>query len=371
MISLEGASNVTIQGVTIEAVRGTAITMNDCSQTRIAGCTFKNLGNRAVSITGGRENGVIGSDVYHCGDGGVTLTGGDRRTLTPAGHYAVNNHIHHFSRWSICYRPAVTINGVGHRVAHNLIHDSPHMAIGLSGNEHVIEFNEIHTVCMDTDDAGAFYMGRDWTWRGNVVRHNYFHNIGAYDGKVGVQSVYLDDWASGTTVYGNLFHRAGRGILIGGGRDNAVENNVFVDCNPAIHVDSRGLGWAKNYFDGTTTTLTDRLSEIPYREPPWSTMYPELLTLYDDEPAVAKGNVIRRNISVGGRWLALLDGLTDQVVRIENNLVEVDPGFVDAERKDFRLREDSPAWQTGFKPLPLEKIGPYQDHLRASWPVRK
>jgi hypothetical protein len=49
------------------------------------------------------------------------------------------------------------------------------MAIGLGGNEHLIQGNEIHSVCTDTDDVGAFYMGRDYTCRGNIVRYNYFH----------------------------------------------------------------------------------------------------------------------------------------------------------------------------------------------------
>lgn len=36
--------------------------------------------------------------------------------------------------------------------------------------------------------------------------------------------------------------------------------------------------------------------------------------------------------------------------------------------RDFRLRADSPAFQLGFKAIPFEKIGLYQDELRASWP---
>ena len=46
-----------------------------------------------------------------------------------------------------------------------------------------------------------------------------------------------------------------------------------------------------------------------------------------------------------------------------------DPRFVDAEHDDYRLRPDSPAWKLGFKPIPVEKIGPYASELRASWPI--
>ena len=46
-----------------------------------------------------------------------------------------------------------------------------------------------------------------------------------------------------------------------------------------------------------------------------------------------------------------------------------DPLFVNADKDDYRLNSDSPAFKLGFKPIPVEKIGPYQDELRASWPI--
>ena len=64
--------------------------------------------------------------------------------------------------------------GVGSRVSHNYIHDAPHAGILLSGNNHVIELNELTRLCLETGDVGGFYMGRNWEERGNVVRYNYF-----------------------------------------------------------------------------------------------------------------------------------------------------------------------------------------------------
>ena len=46
-----------------------------------------------------------------------------------------------------------------------------------------------------------------------------------------------------------------------------------------------------------------------------------------------------------------------------------DPKFVDPAKRDYRLQPDSPALKLGFQPIPLEKIGPHQDPLRASWPI--
>ena len=369
MISMQDVSHVTLRGLALSFNRGTAVAVTGGSHNRIAGCKLSNVGGDAVVVKGGDHHEVVGCDIDRIGDSGISLRGGDREKLTPCGHAAINNHVHNYSRTRRTYRTAVSVAGVGCRVAHNLIHDAPHMALGLSGNEHVIEFNEIHDVCMETDDAGAFYMGRDWTWRGNAIRHNYFHHIGRFKSHVGTQAIYLDDWASGTTVFGNVCYKVFRAVLVGGGRNNTVENNVFVDCDIAVHVDSRGLGWAKYYFDSTNNTLVKRLAAMPYKKPPWSTRYPELLTLYRDEPALAKYNRVVRNIAVDNRkWIDLRNGLTDKIVHIEDNLVDVDPHFVDAERGDFRVSSDSPALAKGFKPIPFDKIGLYVDELRTSLP---
>jgi hypothetical protein len=125
-----------------------------------------------------------------------------------------------------------------------------------------------------------------------------------------------------------------------------------------VHVDSRGLGWAKNYFDGTTPTLFDRLNAMPYKQPPWSKRYPQLLTLCEDEPALAKYNKVVHNIMFDcEKWLDLRDGLTDKIVQVKNNLFDQDPLFVDPKNEDFRLQPDSPAFEKGFEKIPMEKIG--------------
>lgn len=48
-----------------------------------------------------------------------------------------------------------------------------------------------------------------------------------------------------------------------------------------------------------------------------------------------------------------------------------DPMFVDPANDDFRLQPGSPAFQLGFKAIPVDRIGLYQDGLRASWPIRE
>lgn len=374
LVTLKDVSHVTLRDLVFEATRGSAVTLSGGAHCRLAGCTFRNLGDLAASIEGGTEHEITGCDVYDTGEGALAVSGGDRKTLALCNHAVVNNDLTRFNRWSRTYHPGVLVSGVGIRIAGNHIHDAPHNAILMSGNDHLVEYNEIDHVCRETGDAGAIYMGRNLTMRGTRIRYNHFHDLraGGLEGGKGfteVMAVYLDDCFCGTEIYGNLFVRAGRAAMIGGGRDNTIENNVFIDCNPAIHVDARGKSWAKSWFNGQDPFLMDGLKEVPYDRPPYSVQYPQLPGILTDDPAQPKGNRIVRNIRSGGRWADLLDRLTPEQAGIGENFTEGDPGFVAPEKGDFRLKPDAPARKIGFQPIPFEKIGPRRDEYRRRLPA--
>ena len=378
MLTMKDVSHVALRGFTIEAVRGTAITISGGEENRVAGCTIRNVGGWATTVSGGRGHGVLGCDMYRMGGGGISLNGGNRTTLTPAGHFAENNHIHHYARVKRVYQPGITLQGGGNRASHNLIHNAPHMGMGFGGNDHLIEFNEIHSVCYESNDAGAIYTGRNWTMRGTVIRHNYLHHINGFRGR-GCVGVYLDDMFGGTEISGNLFYRVTRAAFIGGGRDCIVKNNLFVDCNPSLHIDARALGWAHGHADMWIKEGREKgtLSGIRYKEPPYSERYPKLVKILDDEPAAPKGNRVSCNVSFGGKWDGV-QGSARKYQTIENNLVDVDPKLATPDRigegkqpraVDFALEPDSPAWAIGFEKIPVDRIGVYKDATRASWPV--
>jgi len=101
-------------------------------------------------------------------------------------------------RWSKCYVPAIHLQGVGMLATQNLIRHHPHCGILYWGNDHVIELNEIHHVALETGDVGAIYTGRDYTFRGNRIRHNYIHHLGGVG--MGSMGAYMDDCVSGTEI---------------------------------------------------------------------------------------------------------------------------------------------------------------------------
>ncbi|MCE5276910.1 MAG: right-handed parallel beta-helix repeat-containing protein [Planctomycetaceae bacterium] len=350
LIKLSGASHVTVEGLTLEACRNAAVMIEGGQGVRISGCQIRNTGRAGVVIASGTDHGVGGCQISNTGTVGISIAGGDRKTLTPAGNWAADNHIHHFSRLQRTYAPAVSLQGVGNRVSHSLIHDAPHCAVLFGGNENVIEFNEFHSVCQETGDVGVIYTGRDWTVRGNVIRHNYIHDVKG-PGVYGAQGVYLDDCASGTIVRGNVFVKVQRALQIGGGRDNVIENNLVVDCPASLAFDNRGLGWMKHHV-GKDGVMPKRLTDMPYKTPPWSTKYPPLLTLLGDEPGSPKGNVVRHNVIAAAGAMQLAGEVTRYGTVSDNLVLKTAPKLPLAPASE--VFKKLPA----FKPIPFDQIGP-------------
>jgi len=95
----------------------------------------------------------------------------------------------------------------------------------------------------------------------------------------------------------------------------------------------------------------------------WPSEAVKLLEILYDEPAAPKGNLVARNISHGGRW----DGVRSEArsyVTFRDNLVNEDPHFKGTPPETFELREESPAYKLGFRPIPFERIGLQNDAYR-------
>lgn len=322
LLAFEDVSHMRFGGFRIEGARRQAIRVTGGEFVEITNCTVRDIGGDGIAVQGGRYHVVRGCTLHDLGGGGISLSGGDRATLKSGHHKALDNHIHDYGQWYRMYHAAIHLNGVGLLASGNYIHDAPHMAIEFSGNDHVIENNEIHDVCLESNDAGAMYAGRDWTMRGTVIRNNYLHNITGFRDK-GCVGVYLDDMFCGTRIEQNLFFRVTRAAFIGGGRDNTLMGNVFVDCQPALHVDDRALGWAA---DTVPTTMMERYRAMPVDSPVWHEQYPEMLDILNDDPAAPKGNVVVGNLSVGGRWDEISKG-AKSLLQMHDNVVLTDSGL--------------------------------------------
>lgn len=364
MINIQEASFITVRALWLECARGHAIAIKSGEGNLIAGCRLRLIGNYAVWIEGGKGHGVLSSDIENTGDGGVWLAGGDRMTLEPGGHFVENCHFQKQGRWSLCYVPSIIISGVGQRAVHNLIHDHPHCPILYSGNDHHIEFNEIHHVALETGDVGAIYSGRDWTFRGNWIRYNFIHHVGGVG--MGAMGVYMDDCVSGTEIFGNIFYEVKRAVFLGGGRDHRVENNIFVGCHPAVEIDGRGLDKSPVWSNMVYQFMKQQLLAVP--QGLYRSRYPAIADLdryYQTAAGVPPENVrVVRNICSGSEWLKVGWHADPALIEVHDNFVDKNPGFVSPERMDFRLKKDAAALGSGFVPIPQDKIGLYRDEYR-------
>ncbi|OGV74999.1 MAG: hypothetical protein A3K19_12145 [Lentisphaerae bacterium RIFOXYB12_FULL_65_16] len=379
VIAVDAVSNVVLHGLTIEAGRQHGVVVKDGENVLLAGCTVRDMGCKGADIAGGRGHALVGCDLAYLGNAGVTLTGGDLPTLRSSEHVVENCHIHHFANWNRgAYQPGIGVKGVGVRMSNNLIHDAPHQAFLLCGNDHVTEYNEIHDVTHEAGDAGMWYMYGDvaaLAERGNVVRYNYWHHqphnetLGKYH-CVCHMGVYIDNVNGGVTVYGNVFSRidVDAGAVFFGGSDDIVENNVFHRCRSGINMEDRSWVYAKAYKG-----IDAYMAKMKVTEPPWSVRYPRLTTIKpqtEDLTLIVRGNVAARNIGMDCGKFIYGNATTMRYARIERNWEKGDPGFRDADGGDFELKPDAPVLATClFEPLPFKAMGLYNDELRASWPV--
>lgn len=358
LITLDNVSHVEFTGLRLGEARRRALEASGGDAVRLADCTVTNVENDAVVIRGGTNHIVERCEFDRLGGSAISMDGGDRKTLTPAGHIARNNHIQDFGQWFRMYHAGISIGGVGITVAHNHIHNAPHMAVFFNGNDFTIEYNEIHDVCLESNDAGAIYAGRDWTMRGTKVQYNYMYNVTGFEDR-GCVGVYLDDMFCGVEISNNLFYRVTRAAFIGGGRDVIVANNVFVDCRPAFWGDNRAQGWAS---DTVPTTMMDRLNAMPYKDELWSKRYPELVNILNDDPPAPKGNVIARNVALGGKW-ADYSKQTGAYLKFDDNLELGDdavPAIADPKHpKSEELVKglEGKPLPKGFEPLPIAQMG--------------
>ncbi|KAG2373017.1 hypothetical protein C9374_012960 [Naegleria lovaniensis] len=274
-------------------VRGNAIYSWNSHYIVVNNSIISNVGAIGLSLLGCRNCLVTNNEIFQIGKGGVIVTGppSDRAKLIPSNNFISNNLIHSFSRVGKVYRPAVRIEGVGAKVTHNYFFNGDHAALMLIGNNHEVSFNKIHDVVKTSDDAGAIYMGRDWTTRGNVVKYNFIYRVRGLTW--GAACIYLDDVFSSAIVFGNVLYDCNRGVIVGGGRHNQVQNNIFIRNWSSIRIDARGLQWND---DEWRRSIWNNLWAVPFNSSLWEQAYPELARILDGNPFEPFGNVVSNNL---------------------------------------------------------------------------
>ena len=362
MITIDNANYLTLRGLTLQGSRGHGVEAWGDHNT-IEACLIRNISGTGIRMVG-YNNLIASNEITRTGIGGVYIEGGDFETLTPGNNWVYNNHIHHWGELDGIH--GIQVRGVGQHISHNEMHDYIDVAVNYYGNNHIIEYNVIHDVSLETTDGGAIYCGRSWTMYGNVVRYNCIYNVG--DGSFSFPNgIYCDDGLSGQQIYGNLIINVpSDGIKLGGGHDNEIWGNIIINCESPIH----GVGslYEQNIQD---TLLPEFLNSFKDNDA-WKKAYPILQQLYWDEsrpddpylvmhPARNKTN---GNICINTK--GFFGTVDDNIAKYSDfsgnatyKMEVIDQIFVDPANGDYRLPEDSIVYELipDFQQLPIEKMG--------------
>jgi len=236
------------------------------------------------------------------------------------------------------------------------MHDSPGVVILLHGNDHLIEYNEVHHGIMVGDDMGAFYMGRNPTERGNVLRYNYWHDCGPDHHTYGL---YFDDCGGdGSVIFGNIFRNVGfsGSVFVNGGCDFTIENNIFIDSPSKQNGALRGNPSAANLqWSNNVARFTPILEGMPLDTSPWKERYPQLVDYlaFKNATGTTRGLLFSRNLLINSTANPFKFTMTN------NWSTTGDPGFVDLAKGDYALKPDAEVFKQipGFEPIPFDKIG--------------
>ncbi len=357
MIAMNNVANIRIDGFTFDLARYNGISMKNCENCLVSGCTVKRFAGNGISINGGSKCGIISCDIFTIGRRGTEVIGGDRETLTPGEHFVENCRIYDFGRIDRTYTPAIQLEGVGNRVAHNEMFNCPSSVMRIEGNDHIIEYNNVHNAVQESDDQGSMELFGNPTYRGVIFRYNKFNTIGKTGNEHAIHgqaAIRFDDAISGMQVYSNIFYKSSNGnfgaIQINSGRDNIIDNNIFVECKKGV----TGRWNSGNHF--WQMIATKSAPKYFFTNDLYQSRYPAITNMMDNKGT----NFLWRNIfyKVDNSVIANFDAM-------DNRIFTTDPGFVNAEKGEYNIKPDAEFYKkTGFNPIPIDEIGLYTDNYR-------
>lgn len=335
LLKIAGLENVTLENLEFSNSLGDGVVVENSTDITLTGIRFRFLGGDAATVMESSQSTITKGRFFQIGKSAITLNGGSRERLEKGNLVASDNVIESYGTQQRAHSYAIRLAGVGNQAVSNSIEDSPHQGIQLQGNDHLVQGNALQGLGYDSGDAGAIYIGRDWTERGNVIAGNYIRGFRPRP-PLGGQAIYLDDLASGVTIESNVLDDVDRGVLLSGGRDNIIRNNIIRHCREAFRVSNAGMMIPAYQGPPVGGVLGQRLAAMPYQSPVWVKAYPRLATILLQDPLAPEGNVIEGNTLMD----CPVGVINDEVVRrgdVSNN---------------HELPGDNRSQGNGFKNLP-------------------
>jgi hypothetical protein len=335
----------------------------------IEACEFTRLGEHAVSLREGCSSNVVRQCHMHdLGGGGVYLSEGAPAKTNDGyltAHNTVDNNFIHDG--GLIYRAAcgVFLGGSAsyNQITHNDICDLSWMGVHLGWSwtgrspaythHNEVGYNHIHHIGNGVlnDIGGIYTLGVS---PGTVLHHNRIHDVSRFErGREGYGGwgIYLDAGSSEIRVENNVVYDTRDGGLhlhcYAFPYGDVVTNNIFAFSQDAELVRNAVMEHEQRH------ALLER-----------NIVYGPTLRMVGGGNWKAKSNFSADNNcywstatnapDFGGRMFAAW-----QAEGRDPHSLIADPGFVDAPRRDFRLRPGSPALALGFQPIDISPAGLY------------
>ncbi len=347
----EKCNYLTIKDIDVRYVRGDGMVFLNCNNLAIFNCSVKNGSGYGIKIMGGEKHFINSCQIESMGRGGIDILSGNIKDLVNSWSIIENCTIGYLSRIDRTYTPAILLEGVGIKVRHCLFSEIPSSAIRLEGNDMLIELNEFSRCVIESDDQGAIDVFGNPLYRGNIIRWNFFHDIGIPNLHMAA-GIRLDDAICGFSVYENLFSRASNnlfgGIQIHGGKDNYIEGNIFSDCHAAISQTS----WGQKRWESTLTEkghpVSEALKTYNWQSTLWMSRYPALkhLTTGGTDTNYATDNLVINGKAIFLRKSPKFQSLNNKIISGQEILNKPD---------------DYSKWLSPWQKIPLHNIGPYKN----------
>ena len=239
--------------------------------------------------------------------------------------------------WMWGYAASKTVTTVPDNFG-NLVWKEGHFKSPATGN--TIAYNHIHHLGWgELSDMGGVYIVSEAI--GTHVHHNKIHHI--YSDTYGGWGLYTDEGATHVIMENNLVYACkNSGFHQHYGKENIIRNNIF----------------AFNLKGQLQFTRVEKHQSFEFTNN----------IIYTNTGEMLLGNLKEANVKMENNcyWdtrtkepLFLDMPFSEWKKLKDRNSVVANPGFVDAENYDFRLKSLSVARKIGFKPFDYDKAGVY------------
>jgi parallel beta-helix repeat protein len=365
LITLNGANNVTLQGLTFEntgsAYAGGAVALTNSSGDQIIANNFNN-NDTGVYLFGSNNNLISGNAIDNSGSWGVEVSNGsanntvDSNMFSGSALYGTGG-----GSGAIELINAGSDNAVTHNAISNMAGSAievmtwyPNSSADFDNNE-TIAYNSIVNADSATSgwvgeggsqDSGAIYLASTQGNNENIlIDHNYIDTLTDPSSGLDV-GIYLDNWASGINVTNNTVVGGNMSFLIHGGANDTLSNNIF-DVGPNTE-SNLGAGLIQGLDSGFGENAPVSMSN-------------DNVTgniIYSTANGTSNAYVVYGGTAnVSGNLYYNSNGNSINTDGVDSNPVSGNPQFSNAAGGDFNLGGGSAAGSIGFQNIDQSSIG--------------